>query len=189
MYSTVVFHLDHFFFTDPDEPGALPAPLRGVSSLTSPCLPPCVAREVLLLAAEARAAIPSAPSAAARRSLKATAFSLTLLAASPGDGLGEGAAIGSLPEALLTRAQLDTAAAAAISAIRAMHAPVGGSPHSGGNAEAQYHIGLDYFTGAAPACPGGRRLWKPALFWMLMSSKGGHAPALAWLRREGIVSD
>jgi hypothetical protein len=179
LYSTVLFHLDNLVFTDPDTPGALPEPMRGVTMLASPCLPHSVALEVLLLAAEARAAILTAPSAAARRSLKATAFTLTLLAASPAsdDRAGEGVAAGSLPGEMLYGERLAAATGSGPVAL------------SVGNAEAQFHIGLDYFSGAAPGCPGGRRQWKAACYWIFMSHSGGHAPALAWLRREGIISD
>jgi hypothetical protein len=186
MFSTVAFHLDHCVFRDPDAPGALPSPLRGFSSMASPCLSPSLAQEVLLLAAEARAAILTAPSAAARRSLEANAFTLTLLAASPDVAWG-GAPTGSLPEAWPTAGLVHKAMAAAGRFLRAPtgNASAGVSP-SGGNAEAQFLIGLDYFMGAAPGCPDGRRLWIPALYWILMSCRGGHAPAMAWLQHEGI---
>ena len=163
-------------------------PLRGVTSLTSPHLAPSVALEVLALAGEARAAAGSAPSAAARRSLLCTAFSLALLAASPDSGTPPPAHLGSLPSsALPTDGEVSAVVARVLRAVSSPAMPPGCKRWAGGgNAEAQYLVGLAYYTGQAPTCPRGARLDTPAVFWVLLAAAGGHAPARAWLQRMGI---
>lgn len=148
---------DDLRFRDPDHPRAAWEPLRGVVSFSSHCLPPTTALAVLLLAAEARSSALSTPNAAARRALQEVAFSITLLAASP-----ESSRVGPAEGTGL------------LLPLR-----------SSGSAEAQYFMGLDYFTGAAPTCPDGRRVWRSALLWMVMSAEGGYAPAQAWLKSTG----
>jgi hypothetical protein len=141
---------------------APPQPLCACLSLSSPSLPPSVAQAVLELAGEARAAMLAAPDAAARSALQLAAFNLALLAASP-----ECTAAAAGPEGPQGEGQ---------------GAPPMGM--AGGNAEAQFHIGLAYYAGTAPGCPDGRRVEGAAVAWMLMAGEGGHAPAQQWLRQH-----
>lgn len=159
-------------------------PLRAITSLTSPHPAPSVALEVLALAGEARAAAGSAPSASARRTLQRNAFYLTLLAASPDSGVPPRLPPGTLPSE--PPPLPDAVVAKALRAMSCPALPLGGAKIlGGGNAEAQYLVGLAYCTGEAPGCPEGDPLFKPAVFWMLMADTGGHVLARAWLQRMG----
>ena len=55
---------------------------------------------------------------------------------------------------------------------------------TGGNAEAQYRMGIYYRSGLIEVCHGQPRL-KSAIFWMVQANLQGYAPARAWLNEHG----
>ena len=187
--------------------GAEPEPFRAQVSVSTPAVADDAASELLKLADEVRHAIGELGGerdSATRSQYHEIAFEILRLAASPHlPQFGEEDAInpaagylgaGGACPAPRPKAELDSElnsaiAALSVSAASARSGQPSGRPVanesngdlSGGNAEAQFRMGLYYSEGIVDVCGGSPRV-KPALFWMFQAATQGYAPALAWLR-------
>lgn len=152
-------------------------------SLSAPSLAPSVAKAVFALAEEVRSSIRTTPPGAARRKLEYIAYNITILAASPGSELSTHPH-SEEPSPLASEAELKKVVNRAIKHHEGPRQKgqtgIDTTMTMGGHPQAQYMIGMEYLKGTAPACSG-RPIWATAIFWMMLSSKGGFPPAQKWL--------